>query len=68
MLTLIEKIIFTVAAIASIYYTYQGGKRIADQITSGQGKIDWSLLPKRIVDLVSKFIFFQPVFKHINKP
>src|SRR5262245_44164332 len=63
MLTLIEKIIFAVAALVSLYLTYRGGRRIADQIASGHGKIDWSLLPKRISDLVVKTVFFTPVFR-----
>jgi len=63
MLTLIEKILFTIAGLVSVYYTWLGAKRIASQIASGQGKIDWSLLPKRITDLIAKFIFFQPVFR-----
>ncbi len=63
MLSLIEKILFAVATFISLYLTYRGAMRIADQISSGQGKIDWTLLPKRTADLVAKFIFFQPVFR-----
>jgi ferredoxin len=37
--------------------------RIIGQISSGQGKVDWSLLPKRMGDLVTKYIFFRPVFR-----
>src|SRR5215813_13471339 len=63
MLTLIEKIIFALATVASLYLTYRGVMRIAGHISSGQGKIDWSLLPKRISDLIVKTVFFQPVFR-----
>ena len=63
MLSLIEKIIFALAALVSLYLTYRGSRRIADQISSGHGKIDWSLLPKRISDLIVKTVFFQPVFR-----
>src|SRR5262245_40587449 len=63
MLSLVEKIIFTVAVGVSIFLTYQGAVRIARQISSGQGKINWSLLPKRISDLIVKTVFFQPVFR-----
>jgi Fe-S oxidoreductase len=63
MLTLVEKILFALAAIASLYFTYTGTMRIIAHIASGQGKIDWSLLPKRIGDLIAKFILFQPVFR-----
>ena len=63
MLTLIEKILFAIATVVSLYLTYQGAMRIAGQITSGQGKIDWSLAWKRIGELIAKVIFFQPVFR-----
>lgn len=63
MLSLIEKIIFTIAVCISVYLTYQGALRIARQIGSGQGKINWSLLPKRLIDLIVKTVLFQPVFR-----
>ena len=63
MLTVIEKILFAIATIISLYLTYQGVMRIAGQIASGQGKINWSLIPKRIGELVTKTVFFQPVFR-----
>ena len=63
MLTLIEKIIFAIGMVASVYFTIRGAKRIASQISSGQGKVDWSLAPKRIGALIGKYIFFTPVFR-----
>lgn len=63
MLTPIEKILFAIATVISLYYTYRGVQRIAKNISSGQGKIDWSLAWKRIGDLIAKAIFFQPVFR-----
>jgi len=63
MLTPIEKIIFAIATVVSLYYTYRGVQRIAKNISSGQGKVDWSLAWKRIGDLIAKVIFFQPVFR-----
>jgi len=63
MLSLIEKILFAIATIVSLYFTYRGVMRIAGQISSGKGKIDWSLLPKRIGELIKKTVFFQPVFR-----
>ena len=63
MLTLIERIVFALATIVSLYLTYQGTLRIIRHISSGQGKIDWSLLPKRISDLIVKTVLFQPVFR-----
>lgn len=63
MLTLIEKILFTSATLVSLYFTYYGVARIMQHINSGQGKIDWSLLFKRIGDLIAKTVFFKPVFR-----
>ncbi|MFN8403182.1 MAG: hypothetical protein U0V48_06465 [Anaerolineales bacterium] len=63
MLTLFEKIIFAIFMIASVYLTYRGAKRIAQQISSGQGKVDWSLASKRTGELIRKYLFFTPVFR-----
>ena len=63
MLTSIEKILFAIATVVSLYYTYRGVQRIAKNISSGQGKVDWSLAWKRIGDLIAKVIFFKPVFR-----
>ncbi len=63
MLTFTEKIVFAVLMLISAALTYRGVRRIARQIASGQGKIDWSLAPKRIGELISKYIFFTPVFR-----
>jgi len=63
MLTLIEKILFVIATLVSLYYTYRGVARIMNHINSGQGKIDWSLAYKRIGDLILKVGLFQPVFR-----
>lgn len=43
MLTLAEKIIFSVATLVSLYFTYKGVTRIIAQIGSGQGKINWQI-------------------------
>ncbi len=63
MLTLVEKILFTVFVFVSLYYTYRGVMRIIDHISSGQGKPDWSLLWKRLGEVVVKTMTFQPVFR-----
>jgi len=63
MLSIIEKILFAIATVVSLYFTYRGVMRIASHISSGQGKIDWSLFPKRIADLIIKTVFFQPFFR-----
>ena len=63
MLTLIEKILFVVATLASLYYTYHGVALIMRRINSGQGKINWSLAYNRIGELIIKMGLFQPVFQ-----
>jgi Fe-S oxidoreductase len=63
MLTTVEKILFIVATIASLYYTYVGVKRIIGHIASGQGKVTWSLIQKRVGELILKVGLFQPVFR-----
>ncbi|MBL8103171.1 MAG: (Fe-S)-binding protein [Anaerolineales bacterium] len=63
MLTLVEKILFVVATLVSLYFTYLGVMKIVSHISSGQGKVDWSLVWKRIGDLIVKVGLFQPVFR-----
>jgi Fe-S oxidoreductase len=63
MLSLIEKILFVLATVASLYFTYRGAMRIISHISSGQGKPDWNLLWKRIGELILKVGLFQPVFR-----
>lgn len=63
MLSLVEKILFASGTLISLYFTYHGVMRIANHISSGQGKIDWSLLWKRLGDLILKIGFFKPVFR-----
>jgi Fe-S oxidoreductase len=63
MLTLVEKSLFAIFMIVSTVLTYRGARRIVQQISSGQGKVDWSLAPKRIGALIAKYILFTPVFR-----
>ncbi|MEW6402457.1 MAG: (Fe-S)-binding protein, partial [Chloroflexota bacterium] len=63
MLSPIEKVLFVLATLASLYFTYAGVKRIANHISSGQGKINWLLIWKRIGELIVKVGLFQPVFR-----
>jgi Fe-S oxidoreductase/nitrate reductase gamma subunit len=63
MLSLIEKILFAVAVLVSLYFTYRGVMRIISHISSGQGKPDWSLIWKRLGALIVKIGLFQPVFR-----
>ncbi len=63
MLSPIEKILFLVAVAVSLYFTYTGVKRIIGHIASGQGKPNWSLIGKRLGELIVKVGLFQPVFR-----
>jgi hypothetical protein len=63
MLTLAEKVLFIVATLASLYYTYKGAQRVVKHIASGQGKVTWALIWKRIGELIVKVGLFQPVFR-----
>ncbi len=63
MLSLPEKIVFTLAGLLSFYFTYVGVKRIVGHISSGQGKVDWFLGIKRLDNLIIKIGLFQPLFR-----
>ena len=63
MLSPLEKILFALAVLVSLYFTYRGVMRIIGHISSGQGKPDWSLAWKRIGDVIIKAGLFQPVFR-----
>ena len=63
MLTLPEKILFAIATLVSLYFTYRGVDRIIKMISSGQGKPDWKAAFKRIPQVFAKVISFQPVFR-----
>lgn len=63
MLTLVEKILFAIATLISLYFTYKGVMRIVGHIASGQGKVDWSLMWKRLGEVIVKVGLFQPVFR-----
>jgi Fe-S oxidoreductase len=63
MFTLAEKFLFIIAALASAFFTFKGAQRIIKHISSGQGNVDWSLIPKRIGKVIVKAGFFQNVFR-----
>jgi Fe-S oxidoreductase len=63
MLTTIEKILFALAVILSLYFTYRGADRIIKLIASGGGKPDWKAAFHRIPGVFAKVISFQPVFR-----
>jgi Fe-S oxidoreductase len=63
MLTLVEKILFVVAVLGSLYLTWIGVHRIIKIIGRGQGKPDWSLIRKRLWKVTLKVGSFQPLFR-----
>ncbi|MGD2027886.1 MAG: (Fe-S)-binding protein [Anaerolineales bacterium] len=63
MLTTIEKIIFSLLALLTIYLAYQTARKIAAVISRGHGKPDWSVVPKRLVDVAAKFLSLSPVWR-----
>jgi Fe-S oxidoreductase len=63
MLTPIEKILFALAVLLSLYFTGRGVQRIVGHISGGQGRPDWSLIGKRLGELLVKVGLFQPVFR-----
>lgn len=63
MLSTVEKIIFLLAALASLYGASRVALRISRVIRRGQGKVDWSLVPSRLVTVLLKTATFAPVFR-----
>jgi Fe-S oxidoreductase len=63
MLTLAEKIIFAIALLLSLYFTWRGVARIIANIASAQGKPDWQTVLRKAGGALFKFFTFQPVFK-----
>ncbi len=63
MLTLIEKLLFIVAVGVSLYYTWQGVQRMIAIIGRGQGKPDWALARRRLVEALTKTITLKPTWR-----
>lgn len=63
MLTLPEKILFILAAMASLYGAYRTVDRIVRILRRGQGNVDWNVARQRLVSVLIKTITFQPVFR-----
>jgi Fe-S oxidoreductase len=63
MLSIPEKIIFTLAVFVSAYFTWRGVKRIIDYISQGHGHPNWRQVPKRLVSSMSKFVTLSPTWK-----
>jgi Fe-S oxidoreductase len=63
MLTLPEKILFVLAALASVTSAFIAANRIVRTIGRGQGKVDWDVARKRLIGTLLKTVTFQPVFR-----
>ena len=63
MLTLVEKILFLLAAIASMIATYRVAERITRTLLRGHGRPDLHLARKRLVSALVKVATLQPTFK-----
>jgi Fe-S oxidoreductase len=63
MLTIAEKIIFTLAVLATLYVAWRVVDRIIHTIGRGHGKPDWGLAQKRLIAVLAKTISLQPTFR-----
>ncbi len=63
MLTTIEKIIFSLLAVITVYIAYRTARQIASVISRGKGKPDWSVVPKRLLDVAAKTVSLSPVWR-----
>jgi len=62
-LTLPEKIIFSLAVLLTLFVAWQAAIRIIRTIGRGQGQVDWGVVPKRLAGVIGKTASFQPVFR-----
>jgi len=62
-LTIIEKIVFSLAVLASLYAAWRLAVRISKIISRGRGQVDWKLVSKRFLKVLFIVITFQPVFR-----
>ena len=63
MLTLPEKIIFTLAILATLAAVYFAVRRLVRLISAGHGSPDWKLAWKRLTNVLVRMATFQPVFR-----
>lgn len=63
MLTLIEKIVFLLAVIASGYTAFQAAVRLIKIFRRGAGRPDLKLVPQRLFSVLVKVATLQPTFK-----
>ncbi len=63
MLAPLEKILFALAVLVSLYFTVQGVRRIIRIIGRGQGRPDWKLVAKKAGDALVKFLTLKTVLR-----
>ncbi len=63
MLTLVEKIVFSLAVIATAVAAGLAIRRLISIIGQGQGKPDWRLVLKRLPTVLGRVAVFQPVLR-----
>ena len=63
MLTLIEKILFSLLVIGAGFAAWHVAKNIALVLARGHDKIDWSLVPRRLVGVLGKVVALTPVWR-----
>ena len=63
MLTLPERIIFSIAVLLSLIATFKAIKRIIQIITRGHGRPDWNVIQQRLFSVPLKVVSFQPIFR-----
>jgi Fe-S oxidoreductase len=63
MLTLTEKILFILAVLISLYFTWRGVVRMLRIIGRGYGKPDWNLFSKRLAAAIFKTVSLLPTFR-----
>ena len=63
MLTLPEKILFTLVVIIIAYAAGRMAERILKTIRRGHGHVDWSTARKRLISVLVKVNSLQPVFR-----
>ena len=63
MLTILEKILFIVLSLLSLFFASKIINRLVHIINQGTGKVDWSLASQRAINVIVNTISFRTVFR-----
>ncbi len=63
MLTLLEKIIFALAALAAVYAVWNVYSHLVKIIARGHGRPDWKLAQKRLIGVLGKTVSLAPTWR-----